>query len=190
MKILNLFFVIILVFFSTILVAQKPIAYTEVVVVDSTMSSKDLFSKALNFITLNFRSANNVIQLKDEENGKIICKGNTSFSNNRPEYVDGVINFTLQISVKNGKYKYDFTDFVHEAFDRPYSFGLLYDSNECTVPAIDNMNPLVRPIGWKNGKTKSFSLMKEEIKDLVYSMSKSLKEEMIKKTINSTKENW
>lgn len=172
---------------STIIIAQKPINYTEVVAVDSTMSSKELFSKALNFITLNFKSANDVIQLKDEDNGKIICKGNTRFINNRPEYVDGVINFTLQISVKKGKYKYDFSNFVHEAFDRPYSFGLLYDSNECSVPAIDNMNSFVRPISWKNGKAKSFALMKEEIKDLVYTMAKSLKEDMSKK---SSIDNW
>lgn len=173
--------------FSTILIAQKPINYSEVVAVDSTMSSKELFSKALNFITLNFKSANDVIQSKDEDNGKIICKGNTRFINNRPEYVDGVINFTLQISVKKGKYKYDFSNFVHEAFDRPYSFGLLYDTEECSVPAIDNQSSLFRVIGWNNTKSKSFAQMKIEIKELAYTLAKNLNEEMNKK---SSSDNW
>lgn len=183
----KLFLGLVFVFFSTILWAQKPISYSEVVTVDSTMSSKELFSKALNFITLSFKSANDVIQLKDESSGKIICKGNTSFTNNRPEYVDGVINFTLQISVKKGKYKYDFSNFVHEAFDRPYSFGLLYDTEYCKVPLIDNENPLTRVIGWNKAKAKSFAQMKQEIKDLVNTMSASLKVEMNRKSSN---DNW
>lgn len=69
---------------------------TEVVSVDTTLTKANLYSNALGFFALEFKSANDVIQMKDVETGKVIGKG----------IVDGR-SITIGISCKNGKYKYD-----------------------------------------------------------------------------------
>jgi hypothetical protein len=55
-----------------------------------------LYSNALEFFALEFKSANNVIQMKDAETGKVIGKG----------IVDDR-EITISITCKDGKYKYD-----------------------------------------------------------------------------------
>ena len=48
---------------------------TNIVNVDSTLKKTNLYSNALSFFALEFKSANDVIQMKDQETGKIIGKG-------------------------------------------------------------------------------------------------------------------
>lgn len=69
---------------------------SDVVNVDSMLTKENLYSNALAFFALEFKSANDVIQMKDAETGKLIGKG----------IVDGR-SITIGISCKNGKYKYD-----------------------------------------------------------------------------------
>ncbi len=70
---------------------------SEVVSLDSTITKETLFSNALSFFATTFKSAQNVIQMKDPETGKVIGKG--LLSNGR--------KVTITISCKKGKYKYD-----------------------------------------------------------------------------------
>ena len=82
------------------------IVYTEVVEMPGV--TKDvLYSRAYEWFAKSFVSANNVIQMQDKEAGKIIGKGCYGFDKNK-------VNFTLSIYLKDGKYKYEITDFVHE----------------------------------------------------------------------------
>lgn len=67
------------------------------VVVDSTKSKSQLYSNALTFFAEYFKSANNVIQMKDPETGKVIGKGLIG---------DGE-EIKITITCKDGKYKYD-----------------------------------------------------------------------------------
>lgn len=39
------------------------------------MTKDELYKKSLSWVARNYNSANDVIQLKDQENGQIICKG-------------------------------------------------------------------------------------------------------------------
>jgi hypothetical protein len=39
------------------------------------ISKSDLFNRSMNWVARAYNSANNVIQLKDQENGQIVCKG-------------------------------------------------------------------------------------------------------------------
>lgn len=83
------------------------VTYEKVIKVDSTMSAKQIYSKSMLFIANDFKSANNVIQLKDELNNSIIVKGN--FDMQMPTIMgktNGYTEFTLSIFCKNGKYKY------------------------------------------------------------------------------------
>lgn len=85
--------------------------YTKQQVVEIENKLKDdLFNKTIEWITLNYNSADDVIQLKDKELGKIIVKGN--FSSNM--YMKkGWINHTLVLDFKDNKFRYKYTDFSY-----------------------------------------------------------------------------
>jgi hypothetical protein len=91
------------------------IVYTEVVNIDST-SRSELYLRAKTWFVHNFNSANNVIQLDDKESGKLI--GNALFDvrlSLMSKQNAGFVRFLVEIQVKDGRYKYTFTDFWHEA---------------------------------------------------------------------------
>lgn len=89
---------------STAATSQK----TEVV--DSLTDSKaKLFSKSLIWVASTWKSANNVIQMKDESEGIIVVKGGLSA---KPKTLgvpgDGITMVTITIRVKDGKAKIEF----------------------------------------------------------------------------------
>lgn len=91
---------------------------SEVVSVDSTTTKETLYSNALSFFATTFKSAQNVIQMKDPESGKVIGKG--LLSNGR--------KVTITISCKDGKYKYDIE------YDELTETRLIeFDINKCGV---------------------------------------------------------
>lgn len=65
----------------------------------------DNYDKALLFFVNSFRSSNDVIEIKDKENGLIAGKGYHSFNVRSGKY-DFTINadFTIKVSVKDNKY--------------------------------------------------------------------------------------
>ena len=85
--------------------------YTEqdVVEIDS-LSKSELYSKALEWISLNYKSAKDVIQLSNEEMGKIIVKG--SFPTDL-FFKKGWIRHTMVLQFKDGKFRYRFTNFSY-----------------------------------------------------------------------------
>lgn len=92
------------------------ICYTDVVQVDGT-NSETLFTRAREWFAYSFKSAQNVIQMEDKEAGKLIGKGASSVTIKAMggEFPGGYIDFTVSIQVKDGRYKYDLTDFKHNA---------------------------------------------------------------------------
>lgn len=80
------------------------------------LSADVLYLRAHEWFVNNFVSANNVIQLADKENGIIMGKGSFNyFPDTNIGYVglSGFIQFTVKIILKEGRYKYIFTDFRH-----------------------------------------------------------------------------
>ena len=81
-------------------------------------SNKDkLYSNALEWIALNFKDATSVIKLQDKDAGKIIAKGMTRLSYSYKWLGSDMVSeynqfFTIDISLKNNRYKIVFTDFV------------------------------------------------------------------------------
>jgi hypothetical protein len=85
--------------------------FSEIVVVDSVLTKQTLYSNCLSWFAVSFKSANSVIQMKDLETGKIIGKGIlnskvTAMGINQT----GNTYVTITISLRNGKYKYEFND--------------------------------------------------------------------------------
>lgn len=99
--------------------------YTGVVQVDS-IPAKTLQSRAKLFIAESFKSAKDVIQLDDADAGVIVVKGNIAPVIKVPiigrmQY--GWVHFTAKIQVKDGKYKYTFSEFDHESHETNQGSG-------------------------------------------------------------------
>lgn len=91
------------------------VSYTEIVYADSTLKKKDLFKKAIEWVALNYNSANDVIQLKDEESGKIIVKGNMVVVINPMGFVfERRLKHTITIDTRDGRCRINITDFRGE----------------------------------------------------------------------------
>jgi len=125
------------------------VTYSEVVQVDSS-SKIDLYKKAKKWFVTTYKSAKEVIQLDDPENGEIIGKGNfkVSYYSREP-----FISHTISISVKDGRYKYSITD-------------LTYSDNQNEKFSIENF-----PKSWF-GKKKLYLKVDEEINAIILSLKK------------------
>lgn len=118
--------------FPAFLFSQTPITFDEVVEIEG-VSKDDLYNRGLQFMIKAFKDADEVIQLKDKENGQIIGKGNFSYVQSRQGWggspnTEGVVNFTIKLLFKDGKYRYVLTDFIHDA---NWSFNMITDAPDC-----------------------------------------------------------
>ncbi|UBZ05653.1 DUF4468 domain-containing protein [Salegentibacter mishustinae] len=84
-------------------------------------SSEEIYNNALEWITINYNSASDVIQLKDKDLGKIILKGNFSSSMFGKK---GWIHHTLQLEFKDDKFRYTYSDF---SYDSPGSREIAFE---------------------------------------------------------------
>jgi hypothetical protein len=83
--------------------------YTGVVEV-AGISQNDLYTRAFDWVAKNYPSASNALQ--DKEKGRLTVQGTTHPHYRNTEF--GSVTHTFTIYVKDGKYKYDFTNFRHE----------------------------------------------------------------------------
>lgn len=91
------------------------ITYTEVVYLDSLSDKNELFSRAREWFAKAYKSSTNVIQMEDKENGKIVGKASLQVYHNAWGMTSeaGYINYTISIYMKDGRYKYEITNFHH-----------------------------------------------------------------------------
>jgi hypothetical protein len=112
--------------------------YTEVVEVE--LSKKDIHQKINEWIALNYKSAQDVIQLNTED--KIVLKGNYTFTSTISGNTFGIRN-TTTISIRDNKYKIDLipTSAFNKSTmkDTEYAFITQYMNNE--VPTFDEFKP-------------------------------------------------
>jgi hypothetical protein len=94
------------------------VAYTGVLEVPGATQAQ-LYDRAYEWVVKNYGSAQSVIQMQDKAAGKIIVKGRTPAYFKGHEF--GWITHTLSFYVKDGKYKYDITDFAHNS--DTYAYG-------------------------------------------------------------------
>lgn len=103
---------------TSIVKAQEYSDKTVTTVVDVKGASKsDLFASINKWVSLNYNSAKDVLQLNDKESGTIIIKGNStiSFDNDMKQYSKNnrytldvasiPVNHTIEINVKNEKFR-------------------------------------------------------------------------------------
>lgn len=92
----------------------KLITYTKVKEITG-VSKEDLYKRALSWANTYFKNPADVIREQDIEQGKIVCKARFKVMN-LPDKKGfstegGVVQYTLNLQFKDGRYKYDFTEF-------------------------------------------------------------------------------
>ncbi|TFV93177.1 DUF4468 domain-containing protein [Algoriphagus kandeliae] len=79
------------------------------------LSQDELYTKAKSYIAYSFKSAQDVIQLDDKENGRIITKGNFTSDVKVPMgRYPSIIEFTFTIDVRDGKFRGIIEDLTHK----------------------------------------------------------------------------
>jgi len=151
-KILLLLFV----FCASCSFAQKPIE-CDTIIECPGLTADQIYSRMKYFVADNFKSAQNVIQLDDKEEHHLLCKGNIRLEVRSLTWsmLDGVINFTLDLQAKDGKYRLIMRDFYHDNFNKKFgerwSMGYVYTEV---------------PDGFKKGK-KPYNEMKKRAMPLI-----------------------
>jgi hypothetical protein len=115
--------------------AADPLSFTAVVQVEGVQKD-ELFARAQAWYATTFKCGKCVMQTADKEAGQIIGRG--AFEYTCATFlsrgvIDGWVTYTVKVFVKDGRYKYEITDFVHEGSrivtqfgpDGPFSFGLI-----------------------------------------------------------------
>ena len=131
------------------------VVYTEVVKVDS-LNKKELYNRVKKWVVLKYKSANDVIQLDDKEDGIIIGKGNfgIKYYSRKP-----TIEHTLQIETKDGRYKYTISSFI-------------YSDVQNDTFTVDKF-----PKSWA-GKKKLYRTIDEKVKSIIADLKKSMETEL------------
>ena len=97
--------------------------FSEIVQLDSTYKKDILYRNAKLFFANIYKSSKDILQYDDREEGKVIGKGTIQITGHQNVLLSAfseirTTNFTLEISCKNGKYKYRMFGF---SFD--YTYG-------------------------------------------------------------------
>lgn len=174
MKMKDLFLIVFIFAIPALAQGQTAITYDEVIELEG-VSKDDLFNRGNHWMINVFKDPNKVIQLKDKEGGQIIGKGNFSYKQSKNGWgasiqTEGVVNFTVKLFFKEGRYRYILTDFTHDA---NWPFGLVTDASDCGCKF---------PLANKKWKWNIWNDLKEQINAKVETIVNSLESSMKKKT--------
>ena len=151
------------------------VSYEGIVQVEGN-SATDLYIKANEWFAMRFNSANNVIQMQDKDAGKIIGKG--AIEVEKSGYHNGVFDFTIKFTSKEGRFKYVITDIVH---DKRGS-----NLNCSGGGAIENEKPAC---GSMNMFKKHWNILKTQAHNKLTVLSNDLKNHM-SNTNNDDNDDW
>lgn len=108
-----------------------------------------LFDGALEWIALNYKSANDVIQLKEKELGKIVVKGKYGVILFAKE--KGTISHTLILEFKEGKFRYTYSGFSYydrysgeNTFEEEKSEFIISKTEELINLSIEDMTNYIK----------------------------------------------
>jgi hypothetical protein len=143
---------------------SKKILYTEVIKVLDNSNKTVIYDRAFSWAQNNkYR----IIQM-DKENGVMSCEGSfpVTYPGPRAGMNDnGSVKFTVTVNAKDGRYKYDITNFKHEGAKGKGNGGALENkSAECGKFVLPDG-------GWAKIKKDTAAKMKEVINDLQLSIS-------------------
>ena len=110
---------------------EKPIEF-DAVIQQEGKQVKELYPIIKAWVATSFINSQKVIQMDDPVNGVIICKGVINYrapGGFTYRYIDGYIDFTLKIQIRDGRYKVTLNNFNHKSsdsrFGNVWSFGMI-----------------------------------------------------------------
>jgi hypothetical protein len=160
--------------------AQEVLTFTDVVQ-EENVSSDNLYNRAKLWFASAYKSSNDVLQVENKQEGMLIGKGAISYNSTFLSGMNttvGNVNYLIKIFVKDGRYKYEVTDFIHHGASA--SFGLL------TTDENYPRNTKKMALKWEN---RVWNDIKNQVNLEVSSLIPSIKEGM-RKPIASEKEDW
>lgn len=155
--------------------------YSEIIQIDSA-SKDELFVRARSWFSKVFNNPQLVIEISDKEIGELQGKGTFTFFNYYGSDYNGLIQFSIGIFCKNGKYKYVLNSFTHKGDPLPGRIGTwkndlgpLTDNEACpTLYENSGGHGSLKPIrqaAWEKAKRKTAENMEAIINSLKDAMS-------------------
>lgn len=142
----------------------QKILFTEVIKVTDNSNKSIIYDRAFSWAQTNKYK----ITQMDKTNGVLSCEGSFLVTYPGPRVGmndNGVVKFTVTINAKDGRYKYDITNFKHEGGKGKGNGGALeLKSAECGKFVLPDS-------GWAKIKKDTAAKMKEVINDLQLSIS-------------------
>ncbi|MCW3127216.1 MAG: hypothetical protein JWO03_2874 [Bacteroidetes bacterium] len=165
---------------------QTPIVYSEVVKADSTLTSKILFERARGWFTDAFKDSKNVLEVNDKESGELKGKGTMKvYCKAYGQTMSwGYLHFKINVSVKDGKYKFEIGPYENEYI--PMS----YQDNTGSVPVLTDAveSPSFRwMMAGQKQRNSVWDQMKAQANENSKQLSESLKKAM---TVQAAKSDW
>ncbi len=162
----------------------KRITYTEVIVVDSSLSKNELYSNAREWFAKTYNSSLSVIQMDDKELGKIVGKASipVHFTSLGMMIEGGFIHYTISLQLKDGRYKYEITDFNHVG---TYVNGKKEPDGGRCEDIISEEKTF-----WGNSYRRTYEKYLFQMNENILSLILNLKENMNKSNGNLNKDDW
>lgn len=133
--------------------STNKVIYSSVINVEG-INKEELYNRAKEWFVVTYNSAKDVLQMDDKVAGKIIGKGTSrgqyKFMLSNTSYY---LNYTLSVTLKDGRYRYEFSQFTVETLDKysiggrsaleeyiPYyekEKGILYSASKKIIPHMD-----------------------------------------------------
>ncbi|CAB4126473.1 Domain of unknown function DUF4468 with TBP-like fold [uncultured Caudovirales phage] len=145
--------------------------------IDTVSGTKEeLFIKANEWFATAFKNANAVLQLKDKEAGKLLGKGSLDclYNPKKPWSVPINVQFTVIVDVKDGRYRFEFTDVIA----KNYGSGL-------------NVYSIEKPFDYSN-KPRSLSFNQEKWEEAVEGCREQIRtlKNSLKATMREKGKDW
>lgn len=147
-------------------------------------SASELYNKAREWFADAYKSADDVLQMEDEDNKKLVGKAISTLDfGNAMAQVEVRMYYTIKIYCKDGRYKYIITDIRYEAPGNQYNGYKTYNYDAEDMITDDKLYK-------KNGKPKAAQKRyKEKTISSVNRLVENLKSDM-DKDVSSDTDDW
>ena len=154
--------------------SDTTLKYSEVIQLDS-INKITFYQRARSWTNDAFKNIKNVIQIDDKETGEIAGKGTfdaiITWNALGKRTATTTVNFKFQILVKDGRYKYIFTDFTEKGF-----YGYLLTSakeNPYTTKGVGKKNLDMIWVSLKESTENTMTILINSLKNTMKSKSES-----------------
>ena len=152
------------------------------------LSSNELYTKAIEWFAVYYKDAQEVVQLKDEQNHKIIGKGAYAYSSGAGQgaLIEGFLRYSVNVECRDGRTRVTIGQIIHSSsgYNNPSTgyaesnFGLLTTAGAIEKDAISGQGMGHRGNnGWRQ---KSWDDMKRQASVLAEDIFQSLENHLIK----------